>query len=261
MLTHEKRSRFLFFALGIVFVVAVVFYFTSANGLFAIGNFFFGGGAYDVKLAGKFYEMTLKKDPEFPRANYQLGRTYFIRGDFSASWYYIEKEIKYYPDFPKSYYMRGLIFGYVNHLDAAENDFKKFLSLKPNSWAGYNDLSWVYFKKGDFRSMEDSARRGIAIQRGNPWLLNALGLALFNEGRLVEAEYYFKVSIDRFEALGPRGWGVAYPGNDPKIYKEGYEATLKVIRDNLSKITVGTILSEPLVVDKSYGDERELELK
>jgi hypothetical protein len=54
---------------------------------------------------------------------------------------------------------------------------------------------------------------------------------------------------------------VAYPGNDPKIYKEGYEATLKVIRDNLSKITVGTILSEPLVVDKSYGDERELELK
>jgi tetratricopeptide (TPR) repeat protein len=134
MLTHEKRSRFLFFALGIVFVVAVVFYFTSANGLFAIGNFFFGGGAYDVKLAGKFYEMTLKKDPEFPRANYQLGRTYFIRGDFSASWYYIEKEIKYYPDFPKSYYMRGLIFGYVNHLDAAENDFKKFLSLKPNSW-------------------------------------------------------------------------------------------------------------------------------
>lgn len=207
--------------------------------MFQIGNLFFGGGAYDLNIAQKMYENVLKKDYDFPGANYQLGRVYFIKGDFSAAWFYIDKEIKYYPDFAKSYYMRGLIFGYVNHLEAAEKDFLEFLKKKPNSWAGYNDLAWVYFKQGDFASMEYSARQGLEYSKMNPWLLNALGLAVFNQSRAEEAKSYFASSILRFEQIGKSGWGKAYPGNNPNDYHNGFETTLDVVRKNLINASKG----------------------
>lgn len=220
-------------------LMSLVWYFNQPTGLFQIGNYFFGGGAYDLNIAQKMYEKVLTKDSVFPGANYQLGRVYFIKGDFSASWYYIDKEIKYYPDFAKSYYMRGLIFGYANHLDAAEKDFLEFLSRKPNSWAGYNDLAWVYFKKGDYSRMEFASRKGLEFSGMNPWLLNALGLAIFNQDREDEAKNYFAASIMRFEAIGKSGWGKAYPGNSPNDYQSGYDTTLNVVRDNLLKANKG----------------------
>lgn len=221
--------------LSLLFLVfsCALWYFNHPSGKFVLANFYFGGGAYNIDKARSLYESILKERPDYPGANYQLGRVYFIKGDFSAAWYFIEREIKYHPDFPKSYYMRGLVFGYVDALHIAEKDFLKFLSYKADSWAGWNDLAWVYFKKGDFRLMEAASRTGLMHSPNNPWLLNSLGLALYNQDRAEEARNLFAASALKFEDIGPSGWGKAYPGNDPRIYKEGFNETLKTVRNNL----------------------------
>lgn len=233
------RKKTTFWFLVLVFIGAVFYYFLTPSGRFVLGNYFFGGGSYNLSLAQRMYESVLRKDKNFHGANYQLGRVYFIKGDFSGAWFFIEREIKNNPEFSKSYYMRGLIFGYVNYLESAETDFLKFLSYKPDSWAGWNDLAWVYFKKGDFRLMEGASRTGLLYNKNNPWLLNSLALALYNEGRNTEATEQFEESLKGFEKIGRSGWGKAYPGNDPKIYGEGYRETLETVKSNLEKAKSG----------------------
>ena len=121
-------------------------------------------------------------DPRLEISHYQLARIYFINSNFSSALAEINTEISLFPDFKRSYYVRGLIYGYTNKLDKAVDDFKIFLEWKSESWAGHNDLAWVYFMKGDYKNSAATARDGLRYNPGNVWLNNSLGVALLNDG-------------------------------------------------------------------------------
>ena|SRR3989344_342674 len=203
---------------------------------FEIGNYYFGGGAYDVDRAQGYFEKALAIDPEIAGAHYQIARIHFIRGDFYTAVDEINKEIKLYPDFKRSYYVRGLIYGYAKEPDKAIADFKTFLEWKPESWAGHNDLAWVYFMEGDYKNSADTAREGLVYSPNNVWLLNSLGVALLNEGKLAEAKEALTKAQAVAEAMTPADWGRSYPGNNPSVYGDGLDAMRASIKRNLDLI-------------------------
>src|SRR3989344_751172 len=203
---------------------------------FEIGNYYFGGGAYDITKAQGYFERALEINPQIQGAHYQLGRTYFIQSAFYDALREINKELELHPDFKRSYYMRGLVHGYSKRYTEAENDFKEFLKWKPKSWAGHNDLAWIYFMKGDYKNSATTAREGLKYVPNNVWLLNSLGVALLNEGKLEEAKKALTDALASATAMTPADWGRSYPGNNPSVYGDGLMAMKASIKRNLELI-------------------------
>lgn len=209
---------------------------------FEIGNYYFGGGTYDIRRAKKYYDEAYLVNPTLAGLNYQLARVYFIWGDFYTARVHINKELELYPDYKRSYYVRGLINGYSGYYSDAEKDFKEFLDWKPESWAGYNDLAWIYFAQGKYKEARDAALSGLLYNETSPWLNNSLGVSLLNLGQKEEAKVYLEKSLASFERIGPAGWGNAYPGNDPVIYGEGFASVIASIKKNISLAEEGDLV-------------------
>ena len=213
---------------------------------FAIGNYYFGDGTYDLKKAEGSFRDALALDPHLERVHYQLARIYFMNSNFPSALAEIDTEITLFPDFERSYYVRGLIYGYANEPDKAIADFKEFLRWKPESWAGHNDLAWVYFLKGDYKNSAATAREGLTYAPNNVWLLNSLGVALLNEGNPAEAEKSLTAALSVANKMTPEDWGRSYPGNNPSVYGDGLDAMKASIERNLALIVAANVK-----VDKS----------
>ena len=219
---------------------AIILNSSDANLAFNIGNYFFGEGGYDVVKAEQYIKRALAINDGIPEAHYQLARIYFIQSDFKNALVEINKELAFSPYFYRSYYVRGLIYGYDAQYDKAAADFKAYLIHNPTSWAAHNDLAWTYFSKGDYAGALATARDGLTYAPHNPWLLNTLGAILLNEGRRTEAKQAFDSALQTLRAMTPDDWGAAYPGNDPAIYTEGLSAMRASIERNLDLLNSGS---------------------
>lgn len=206
-----------------------------------IGNYYFGGGAYDLGKAEYYLRQSLAIDPRIAGAHYQIARIHFIRGEFSSALDEINKELELYPDFKRSYYVRGLIYGYNRQFKEAEADFKEFLTWKPESWAGNNDLAWIYFQEGKYAEARDAVRAGLKTAPDNPWLLNSLGVALLNIGDKAGAKEAFIRALAVLGSLSEADWGAAYPGNDPGVYAKGLSQMRASLEANLKLLDGGDI--------------------
>ncbi len=205
---------------------------------FTIGNYYYGGGAYDTKKAETYFRKALELNPLLQGPHYQLARIYFVQGDFYTAETEINKELELHPDFKRSHYVRGLIYGYSGRLAEARAEFKQFLKWKPDSWAGNNDLAWIYFQEGKYAEARDTARVGLTIAPDNPWLLNALGVALLNLDDKKGAQEAFTKALAIVDSMSEKDWGAAYPGNSPAIYGDGLAKMKESIEQNLKLLDV-----------------------
>lgn len=206
-----------------------------------LGNYYFNGGAYDLKRAKKAYKKALKSEPDPLWANYQLARIYFVEGDSAKALEYINRELELYPENLRSLYVRGLIYGYRNQagdLEKAEADFRIFTGWALGEWAGYNDLAWILSKQGKHKEASDTIKRALAEvpnAEKNPWLWNSLGVAELNFKKYANAADSFKKAKELAEKLPIEEWRHSYPGNDPNISGEGLAAFIAAINENLRR--------------------------
>lgn len=221
---------------------AALFFDRNAALALEIGNHYFnvdGEGEYDLKKADYFFSRAIAIDPNVPDAWHQRARISFLRGDFRDALEKINIQIALHGDtLMASYYIRGLIYGYDNRLDKAIPDFERFLSWDKTNWAAHNDLAWVYFRKGDFRNANRLAVEGLKYNPDNPWLLTMKGITFLNLGRRGEARQTLQAALDKAKSLGEADWKKAYPGNDPKLARQGLSEMLKAIEVNLSLASV-----------------------
>ncbi len=228
--------------IALLFLIAIGFYFQKpirqgiADSLFNKGNYYFGSEAYDLGKAQNKYEWALKIYSQAQGPHYQLARIYFLKADFSRALDEINTEIKNFPDFKRSYYVRGLINGYAKNFPQAISDFEEFLKWDEKSWAAHNDLAWIYFQTGDYENAEKISREGLQWNPDNPWLLNSLGTALLNLNEKKEAKNAFKKALAGAQKLTPSDWQRAYPGNNPVIAEEALRKMVENIEFNLSLI-------------------------
>lgn len=193
--------------------------------------------AYDPALAEYWLVEALKQDPQNALAHYQFARVSFLQGEFIRALYEIDSAISLYEEgHAPSFYMKGLIFGYMGrHEDAAEN-FERYLALAGDNWAALNDYAWTLLQAGRIEEALKAAERGLLSAPENPWLLNTAAVALFESGNTELALERATAARAATAVLTEADWLVAYPGNDPSIAKEGVETMRRSTEENVHKI-------------------------
>ncbi len=212
---------------------------TDAKVLRDIGEQHYGSTfsrEYRPVLAEKAYVKLIEVDPQQKGIYVQLARIYFVQGKLVEALDMVEKEMEISPENPLPYYMRGLIYGYRNQagdLERAEADFKKYTEVRPDEWAGYNDLAWVMLKQGKYKEVEVLLSEAIVMREEfgvNPWILNSLGVAMLNGGQYAKAAEIFDGALTLSEQVTPEQWHAAYSGNSPdSILNDlaGFRASIK----------------------------------
>ncbi|MCF7843924.1 hypothetical protein K9M47_03425 [Candidatus Gracilibacteria bacterium] len=195
---------------------------------------------YNVKLAQILFKHSVNpifniSVPEF--AHYQLSRTYFIQGNLNTSLYEAQKELELYPENKRTYYIMGLTYGYMNAETAAIKMFSKFIEFKPESWAARNDKAWLQFRIGDIDGAIETLEPIILSTKNNVWIQNTYCALMINKKEFEKAEIACKNAKDVADVMTEASWGVAYPGNDPRIYGTGLQAMKLSIDSNLKIIS------------------------
>ncbi len=210
-----------------------------------IGDETFGGCCYDIGIAKVSYimmrwhlpvirlpsgqQITNGKPPQW--ANHQLARIAFVSGDFPTAIERIDEEIASYPDNIKAYYIKGLILGFTANDHEAIEVFEYYTS-QTSTWAGHNDLAWLYFKIGDYKSSLATIDKVYSTYKNNIWISNTRAIDLYNLARYKEAKLQIDHTAELYKSMTPESWGASYPGNDPSIYNEGYKQMAMSIEAN-----------------------------
>lgn len=193
--------------------------------------------SYDIVRAEHLFRRALILEPHYPLARHQLGRVAFLRGDFSAALWQLDKEKENNPDPSIStYYMRGLVLGFMERPEEAIPEFERFLESEPATWAALNDYAWVLLKAGRFAQAAVVAQQGLEHMPESPWLLNTAAVAFFETGDLERALRLAQAAADTAAGITKEQWLSAYPGNDPGVAHEGILALQQSSLDNLRTI-------------------------
>src|SRR3989344_3690178 len=191
-----KNSHWIFSGIAVVFVLFIIMTQTSAAlsaqvvgekimmKIFPSGERAFEYGdrhldgqdpsQYDVEAAENFFKQAVKLDPELLYVHHQLARIAFLKGDFVTALFQINLQIQKHADeTPNSYYVRGLIEGYMGDYGAAAKDYEEFLKVDPRNWAAVNDLAWVLLEDNRPQEAADATEEGLKYFPENPWLLKS----------------------------------------------------------------------------------------
>jgi tetratricopeptide (TPR) repeat protein len=195
------------------------------------------GAAYDVNRAEKYFILAASLDPHFPYVYHELARIAFLRGDFAKAVAEINLQIQYHGDTePNSYYVRGLIEGYMGDYDAAAKDYAYFLTFDPTDWAGINDYAWVLLKAGRAQEAAAITSEGLKNNPQNPWLLNSNSIALYETGDAQLARVQAHAAWSALQNLTLTQWLHSYPGNDPASASVGMETFRRSVMANMQHI-------------------------
>lgn len=192
---------------------------------------------YDIARAEQLLRKAYALDPAHPYLNHQMARVAFLKGEFDIALMYINTELEVIPDpSPSSYYMRGLIRGFMGDFDGAALDYEAYLRIDPKNWAAINDYAWVLLKAGRPREALVAVDWGLTAWPDNPWLLNSKSTAHFELGQFDLAHEAVLKADSAVASVTNADWLQAYPGNDPLIAAEGVQAFGQAIADNKAAI-------------------------
>jgi tetratricopeptide (TPR) repeat protein len=180
------------------------------------------------------FEQAERLDPALPFVQHQLARIEFLEGDFPEALARISTEIESRSDpSPSSYYIRGLVLGFMGRWDDAAIDYEQYLRADPSNWAAINDYAWVLLKAGKAGDALAAADAGLEYWPDNPWLLNSKASALFELGALDGAYESARRAHEAAARVTESDWLEAYPGNDPLIAGDGVAALRSAIEENM----------------------------
>jgi tetratricopeptide (TPR) repeat protein len=215
----------------------------SAERAYAYGDEHFNAddpSAYDIGGAEYFFRIAAQEDPSLPYVYHELARIEFLKGDFSGALAYINIQILNQGDkTPTSYYMRGLIEGFMGDYADSEADYAHYLRFDPIDWAAVNDYSWALLKDGKPGAADAAIERVLKYFPNNAWLLNSDAIALSELGEATSARARIDAASQSVASLTPAQWSSAYPGNDPGIASQGLAAFKTAVMNNMHTIDTG----------------------
>lgn len=254
---HLDRYRWLLLAVCAIFVIGFATYlyaqtlhdmyevastvlFPNPEREFVYGEEHFDASnpkAYNIQLAEYFFRKAQASGANIPYLYHELARVDFLNGRLDQALVEINLQIENEGDnTPSSYYVRGLIEGYMGQYDAAADDYAHFLQFQPNNWAAENDDAWVLLKAGRYQEALQVTDAGLKNYSENAWLLNSNATALYELGEYQQALAVEQKAVTAVGYLTPQEWSVAYPGNDPAIAQEGLATFKQSVADNIHTI-------------------------
>ena len=178
--------------------------------------------------------------------HFLLGRIYFVENDLNQSIKHYNKSIELNPAHKESYYGLGLSYGFhspIFYKDAQDN-FEKYIELEEEefkesgrraygAWAGYNDLAWIHFLKGEFQESETITRQALVFSQENPWLLNMLAISLIEQKKCLEAYPIIQNAKNLADKLVVEEFAEAYSGDNKNWWPKGLEQMKQTLQHNL----------------------------
>ena len=209
----------------------------SAERAFVYGERHFNAmqkGEYDVARAKYFSEETRRLDPDHSLVHHELARISFLEGNQETALYRITTQIeKHGSATASSYYVRGLIEGFLGKYADSARDYETYLKTDPTNWAALTDYSWVLLKSGRIHEALDATSYGLNYFPDNPWLLNANAIALYELGKVEDGLVQIRKAQRVVSTVTEEDWLKAYPGNDPRMAGEGVRALQDSIIHNM----------------------------
>ncbi len=194
---------------------------------------------YDIRRAGKYLDKTQQIDTVYPHIHHHLARLYFLRGQFEQALSHINTELLITAEpMPSSYYVKGLIEGFMGSYQNAALSYEQFLKSDPNNWAGLNDYAWVLLRGNRPHEALTVLNRALETHPKNPWLLNSKTTALFELKRYPEALEVAALAKEESLKMNEETWWAAYPGNDPNTTAAGILTLQNAARFNFEKIEI-----------------------
>ena len=183
-------------------------------------------------------------DPSTPYLFHELARIAFLRGNLTHALALIDVQISLYGDTePNSYYVRGLIEGYMGNYDAAITDYTHFLTFDSQDWAAMNDDAWVLLKAGKFQQAADITAKGLTLFPENPWLLNSRATALYELGNYSQALAVEQRASMYVGSVSQAAWLHSYPGNDPENASAGIASFTAAVAENMHRMELAVASS------------------
>lgn len=212
----------------------------SAELAFDYGSKHFNGQDplhYDIDAAEYFFREAFELDPSLPYIHHEIARIHFLRGDFADAFTEISVQIaEHGSSTPNSYYVRGLIEGYMGMYDSAAEDYEEFLEVDPRNWAAINDYAWVLLKAGRHKDAAVATEEGLKYFPNNPWLLNSSAIALYELGDLKKAHERAQKAAQYVQNVQENEWLHSYPGNDPAVAGQGIATFRAAVAENMQRI-------------------------
>ncbi len=192
---------------------------------------------YDNSRASRLFHGAATIDAQFPNLQHQLARIAFLEGRLEEALSRVDSEIAHNPILtPSSHYLRGLVLGYMGRYDEAALSYAQYLTHDPNNWAANMDISWVLIKAQRYDEALAAIDHGLRSFPDNAWLHNGRAITLYEMGRYDEALLSAQSAAVAVESVTEVLWLTAYPGNDPRIAKDGIATLRNSIAENLKKI-------------------------
>ncbi|MDB5238648.1 MAG: hypothetical protein JWM46_918 [Candidatus Kaiserbacteria bacterium] len=199
---------------------------------------------YDLDEAQKYFAIASSKDPGMIYVFHELARVSFLRGDYARAFAEITLQINLHGnETPNSYYVRGLIEGYMGAYAASAADYEHFLKTDPHNWAAMNDYAWVLLKANRFQDAAVVTTEGLRSFPDNPWLLNSQAIALYEMNAFSSAYGSETKASAALGSITEAQWLHAYPGNDPRIAQEGIASFKKSVSDNMHMMALAAATS------------------
>lgn len=193
---------------------------------------------YDFERAAMLFTKAHEMDPRHPYVYHALARIAFLRGDLDAALGYIDAQIRYHSDVtPASYYMRGLIKGFMKDYNGAADDYGTYLELDPTNWAAATDRAWVLLQAGRPHEALSTIDSVYDLWRTNPWILNMRATALYETGDFALARETALEAARAVAVVTEEEWLRAYPGNDPLVAADGILQFQEAVRSNVRRIS------------------------
>jgi tetratricopeptide (TPR) repeat protein len=194
-----------------------------------------GSQGYDIAKADIAYNEILNIEPLNERALFQSARVRYIQGRYESAKELIVKYKEAYPTKKRIYYISGLVNAYAKDLVSSEEDFKEFVKSDIVNEAGFLDLAWVQFQRGDFENAKINLEKGIEFTggEGNAWLHTSMGAVLINLDQKDEALLVLQKAKNQSEVLSEKVWAINYSINDAGDYKKDIEKMAKIIDFNI----------------------------
>ncbi len=210
----------------------------KAEVAYGLGNKHFDSanhaGEYDIDRAEYFFRLAVLQDPHIPSIYHQLARIEFLRGNFAAAMGFINIQIDNQGEnIPNSYYVRGLIEGYMGAYKESALSYETYLKYNPHNWAAINDYAWVLLKANRPNDAAVATAGGLVLFPHNPWLLNTNATALYENGDISHARIQIMKAHEAVQSITKSEWLTSYPGNDPQVADQGIATFKQSIEDNI----------------------------
>ena len=170
----------------------------------------------DTRGAERAYKTALSLDPQREDIYLNLGNLYYDGKDFDQAKKTYENAVKAYPSAETYYSLAHCCLG-MDRLDEAEQNFRKVISMEPESENGYYGLGMTYAKQGEYKEAIQQFEKSLEINSDFDDARAELGYASVDMGDFEKAEEQYDILSENESDLASLLYVYMYEKKAPKF--------------------------------------------